>query len=88
MSFTKNKDVDREIMYRLNDKDLFNVMLTEKYARGLIDEIFWMNRVLHRYPGTFKYKEAHTTWKKFYLSIILCEENQNKIWIRFYERRS
>ena len=70
MSFSKVKDVDRLILQKLEDQDLFNTLLTNKYANSLADENFWMNRVLIRYPGTFQFKEPNPTWRNFYLSSV------------------
>ena len=70
MSFSKTKDVDRLILQKLNDEDLINTLLTNKYANSLADENFWMNRVLTKYPGTFRFKEQNMTWRNFYLSSV------------------
>lgn len=70
MSFSKIKDVDRIILQNLDDKDLFSALLTNKYLNSLVDENFWMNRVLIRYPETFKFKESHMNWRNFYLSTV------------------
>ena len=70
MSFSKTKDVDRLILQKLNDEELINTLLTNKYANSLADENFWMNRVLIRYPGTFRFKEHNMTWRNFYLSSV------------------
>lgn len=68
--FSKNKDVDRIILQKLDDVDLFNTLLVNKYGNSLANENFWMNRVLQRYPQTFKFKEPRMTWRKYYLSIV------------------
>jgi hypothetical protein len=69
-NFTKNKDADRIILQNLDDKDLFRTLLMNKYTNSLVDENFWMNRLLSRFPQVSKYKEQNITWRKFYLSLV------------------
>jgi hypothetical protein len=69
-AYTKNKDVDRIILENLYDEDLFRTLLTNKYTNSLVDENFWMNRLLSRFPQVSKYKEQNITWRKFYLSLV------------------
>jgi hypothetical protein len=47
MSFIGNKDVDRELMMHLNDRELGLVCAVNRYAKSLCDEpIFWRNRIM------------------------------------------
>lgn len=69
-NFTKNKDADRLILQNLDDEDLFRSLLTNKYTNSLVDENFWMNRVLSHFSQISKYKEKDMTWRKFYVSIV------------------
>jgi hypothetical protein len=47
--FKENKDVHRIILEKLNDKDLFSVLLINKYTYSLADNHFWMNRYFSNY---------------------------------------
>jgi hypothetical protein len=70
-SFSKNKDVDREILQRLEDRDLFNTLLTNKYSYDITNnDNFWRNRLLLKYPVTIPYKPENFNWKDYYLSVV------------------
>lgn len=64
-----SKDTDRMILEKLDDKDLFNALLTNKYFYSLTDENFWKRRLLERYPNTVEYKK-NETWKQYYLKMV------------------
>jgi hypothetical protein len=67
---TGNKDADRKILEILNDKDLFESMLVNKYIYSLIDENFWRNRMISNFPSTFEFKSENETWKNYYLKVV------------------
>ena len=70
-SFSQNKDVDREILGKLDDRDLFQTVLTSKYAYEITNnDNFWRNRLLKRYESTIPYKAENMSWKRYYLSVI------------------
>lgn len=69
MVFTKNKDADRIILEQLDDRDLFQLMLVNKYVYNLADENFWRNRLVSKYPGAAEYKKMQT-WKEYYLQVV------------------
>ncbi len=55
---TGNKDVDREILQKLSDRDIINSCQSNTYAREKVcDETFFRNLVFDRYPETIKYKD-------------------------------
>lgn len=69
-SFSKIRDVDLKILSELNDENLFNVCLTNRYTRWLCNnETFWRDRFYSRFgkdaPGPINRK-----WKNYYLLII------------------
>ncbi len=69
---TGNKDVDRKILNKLDDKDLVNVCQTNKKAESLCnDQVFWMNRVFNRFPevkGDILRKFKGTrSWSEYYI---------------------
>lgn len=70
-SFSKNKDVDREILQRLDDRDLFRTLLTSKYSYDITNnDNFWRNRLLAKYSSTIPYKPEDLSWKEYYLSVV------------------
>lgn len=45
MSFTGNKDIDYEIMAKLDDRSLFTFCLTNRYISELCkNDLFWKKR--------------------------------------------
>ena len=78
--FGKLKDIDFEILAKLNDRDLGKLCSTDKYFRNLCkNDTFWRNRVigrfgkylggvesLHKYFSDSKLK----TCREYYVSII------------------
>ena len=69
---TGNKDVDRKILNKLEDKDLVKACQVNKYADSICnDQVFWMNRVFDRfgYVGgdlLRKYKKDRS-WSEYYI---------------------
>ena len=68
-AFSKNKDADRIILQHLDDRDLLQLILVNKYAYSLTDENFWRNRLVSKYPSTVEFKRDQT-WKHYYLSVV------------------
>ena len=78
--FSGNKDVDYEILYKLDDKELGRICQTDQYFRKLCaNDTFWMNRTLRRfgrYLGSVEtikqylkdYK--YTSWRKYYIFLV------------------
>ena len=63
------KDLDLLIMMEINDKDLLNYCLINKYGIKLCsNEDFWRNR-LWKYYGKFYPKEGQK-WKELYLKLV------------------
>ncbi len=67
-TFSKNKDADRIILEQLDDRDLLQLMIVNKYVYNLADENFWRNRLMSKYPGAVEYKKG--SWKEYYLSVV------------------
>jgi ankyrin repeat protein len=42
-------DIDREILYHVSDKVLFNVCVTNKYMQQVCNESFWRNKFIGRF---------------------------------------
>jgi hypothetical protein len=80
-TFSGIKDVDRKILEELDDKNLFSILLVNKYLNKVADENFWKRRLISKYPGAFSYKtekqhnkqtqkRLQTTWKQYYLNTV------------------
>lgn len=67
--FSKNKDADRIILQHLDDRDLLQLILVNKYAYSLTDENFWRNRLMLKYPSTVEFRRDES-WKEYYLSVV------------------
>lgn len=66
---TKIRDLDKYILKSLPDRELFNIMLTNKQLLEFGEEIF-KQRLLNKYPLLAKFKSSEQTWTQFYLSMI------------------
>lgn len=70
-SLSSIKDVDKKILQSLEDKDLFEVLLTKnKYLYYLTDDLFWKIRLLNKYPYAVQYKPENQKWKQYYLNVV------------------
>jgi len=74
-TFTENKDVDLLILSNLNDRDLFNACLINKYVNSLCKkESFWQKRFYEKfnrsYEHTSRYKKKEISWRNTYLSTV------------------
>jgi Ankyrin repeats (3 copies) len=67
--FSGNKDSDRLILERLNDRDLLTTCSVGKYALELCNEDFFKKRLMKRYPGSVGCKNVES-WKQCYLSTV------------------
>jgi hypothetical protein len=70
--FTGNKDVDLKILAELDDRNVFNFCLSNKYLSKICkDEIFWKSRTMRKYPDyIYEEKGDEETWRKFYLRTV------------------
>ena len=73
MSFTPIKDVNLEIMSKMDDETLLSVCATNKYAKELCqNESFWRNRFVGKYGEmAAKHKPATRSWKNHYMQVII-----------------
>jgi ankyrin repeat protein len=60
------KDLDRHLVMYLDDRDVLNMMLNKDY-KNLLDENFFHNLLLKKYPLLIRLKKKEETWKQFYL---------------------
>ena len=71
MSLTGIKDVDREILKHVDDKELLEVCrINKKTWNEICDDAFLRRRLLNKYPEIGKYKSENETWKQFFLRAI------------------
>ena len=72
MLLTGNKDIDRKILNKLEDKDLVKVCQVNKNANSICnDQVFWMNRVFNRfgYVGgdMLRQYKKDRSWSEYYI---------------------
>ena len=77
--FTGIRDLDLEILSKLDDRELGRICSTDKYFRQLCtNEDFWRNRVVKRFGkylgdletiNSFRTKYSYT-WRKYYISLV------------------
>lgn len=84
-NFTQIKDLDLKILSELNDRDLLNICLTNKYFSRLCqNEDFWRNRFLTKFGNrTLKYKGFSKNGNplNYWENILILSE---KTWKKFY----
>jgi len=88
MSFTGIRDLDREILLRIeSERDLLNVCSTNKYALSLCNDTFFMNRIIRKYPGAYEhFKKGNKKWKEIYLHLLKYIDKLNLEYDFFYQR--
>jgi hypothetical protein len=65
------KDVDREILSKLDDKELLKTCSINKYTwEKVCDDAFLKTRLTKNYPNIEQYKLETETWKRFFLRAI------------------
>ena len=71
MSISGIKDIDREILKHVDDKELLKFcMVNRKTWNEVCDDNFLKRRLTSRYPDIEKYKRKNETWKEFYLNVV------------------
>ncbi len=62
------KDLDREILSNVDDRELLNICTIDKrFWNDVCDDNFLRRRLLSKYPGIEKYK-GNKSWKQFFLN--------------------
>jgi hypothetical protein len=65
------KDVDREILSKLDDKELLKTCSINKYTWNTVcDDAFLRRRLTIKYPKIEQYKKKEESWKSFFLKAI------------------
>ena len=70
MSFSSLKDVDREILKHIHDKDLLKICSVDRKSWNEVCDDNFLRRRLMKYSGIEKYKREKESWKSFYLRAI------------------
>ena len=70
-TLTGTKDIDREILYRADDRDILNLCQLNKYtSENVCDNKFFHNLLLKRYPALVNAKKYDESWKKLYIRMV------------------
>jgi hypothetical protein len=73
MSISGIRDLDREILGKLDDRDLLKACLINKYTWNTVcDDLFLKRRLLGKFPKIEQYKSENETWKYFFLRAVHC----------------
>jgi hypothetical protein len=65
------KDLDREILGKIDDRELLKVCSINKYTWNTVcDDAFLRRRLLAKYPEIEQYKSEDETWKSFFLRVV------------------
>ena len=75
---TKNRDADRVILSKLNDRDLLSTCKVNSYTRKLCNDDFFKQRSLTRFPNSLMLNPSNDNWKNFYLTQIAYIEYLHK----------
>ena len=68
MSLSGLKDIDREVLGYVDDRELLRVCsLDRKTWNEVCDDAFLRRRLNSKYPGIEKYKRENESWKQFFL---------------------
>ena len=70
MSLSGLKDVDREILKHMDDKDLLRICSVDRKSWNEVCDDNFLRRRLGKYPGIEKYKRENESWKEFFLQVI------------------
>jgi ankyrin repeat protein len=82
--FSGNKDVDREILLRIDsDKDFIRRCSVNQYTKNLCDENLFRRRLEFKYPDSIKYKPKDMSWKDFALENIFVYADRLKRYFDF-----
>ena len=70
-SITEMKDIDREILLKLNDVDFLKTCNLNNYFRNNVcDDSFLIKRLRNKYPDTLEFKKEDQNWREYFLKVI------------------
>ena len=65
------KDIDREILKHVNDKELLRICsIDRKTWYEVCDDAFLRRRLTSKYLNVENYKTAEKSWKRFFLDVV------------------
>jgi hypothetical protein len=64
------KDVDREVLKYVDDKQLLKICSIDKKTWNEVCDDWFLRRRLSKYPDIEKYKKEKESWKRFFLRAI------------------
>ena len=71
MSISGLKDIDREVLKYIDDKELLKICsIDRKTWNEVCTQQFLKGRLILKYPGIEKFKEENETWKHFFLRVV------------------
>ncbi len=76
------RDVDREILLKLDDYSLLKTCSLNNYFKNSVcDDQFLEKRLKLTYPETIKFKPADKSWRQYFLEVIYYREK-----LQFHDR--
>ena len=73
-TFSKIPDVDREILFKLPNREILELCKTNLYFFNRVcNDNFFYRLLLDRYPDFIQYKQDNWSWKRLFLTIIFNE---------------
>ena len=75
---TNLKDVDREILSYIDDKELLKICSINKKAWNHVCDENFLKRRLSKYPEIEQYKKENESWKRFFSRLICCVSKMEK----------
>ena len=70
MSLSGLKDVDREILKYVDDRELLEICIIDRKTWNEVCDDNFIRRRLGKYDGIEKYKERKQTWKQIFLEVL------------------
>ena len=64
------KDVDREILKHVDDRELLEICIIDRKTWNEVCDDNFIRRRLEKYPGIRKYKRDNQSWKSFFLEVL------------------
>ena len=70
MSLSGLKDIDREVLKHMDDKDLLKICSVNRKTWNEVCDDNFLRRRLMKYPEIEKYKKENESWKEFFLRVL------------------
>ena len=85
MSLSGLKDIDREVLKYVDDKELIKFCSFERKTwNEVCDDNFLKRRLSSKYSGIEKYRRENETWKQFYLRAVYTISKMREDYKIFY----